>query len=100
MASMRTVLSALLLGFLILASSPATVPLAGATAYAESRFNLQKTLRRLETNPKYRGRVLGTRVVRTTGGELVEVRILRPDDRVIIVYIDPQTGGVVADSGL
>lgn len=99
LANMKSVLSAVLLGFLVLASAPATVFFGEAAAYAENRFNLQKTLRRLKANPKYSGRVLGTRVVQTTNGELVEVRILKPNDRVIIVYIDPQTGGVVGDSG-
>ncbi len=100
LASMRTVLTAVFLGFFLLATAPATAPFGETAAYAESRFNLQKTLRRLKANPKYSGRVLGTRVVQASGRKLVEVRILRPNDRVIIVYVDPQTGGVVADSGL
>ena len=96
---MKRFLTALVLGLSVLHVSP-TVPLLGeAPAYAQERFNLQRSLKRLEANPKYRGRVLGTRVVKTNGGRLVEVRILKPNDRVIIVYIDPATGGVVGDSG-
>lgn len=55
-------------------------------------------LSRLKNNPRYQGRILGTHVKRNAGRYLYEVRILRPDDRVILVYIDPQTGGVVGDS--
>jgi hypothetical protein len=55
-------------------------------------------LSRLKNNPRYQGRILGTHVKQNGGRYLYEVRILRPDDRVILVYIDPQTGGVVGDS--
>ena len=55
-------------------------------------------LSRLKNNSRYQGRILGTHVKETRGRYLYEVRILRPDDRVILVYIDPQTGGVVGDS--
>jgi hypothetical protein len=55
-------------------------------------------LSRLKNNPRYQGRILGTHVKQNRGRYLYEVRILRPDDRVILVYIDPQTGGVVGDS--
>ena len=72
--------------------------ISASPAYAQQGFNLQRSIKRLQANPRYRGRVLGTRVVRTRQGRLVEVRILRPNDRIIIVYIDPQTGGVVGDS--
>ena len=55
-------------------------------------------LSRLKNNPRYQGRILGTHVKKRGQRFLYEVRILRPDDRVILVYIDPQTGGVVSDS--
>ena len=67
-------------------------------AAAENVRDLSSTLSRLKNNPRYKGRVLGTHIKRTNGGFLYEVRILRPDDRVILVYIDPETGGVVGDS--
>jgi len=56
------------------------------------------TLSRLKNNPRYQGRILGTHVKETRGRYLYEVRILRPEDRVTLVYVDPQTGGVVGDS--
>jgi hypothetical protein len=65
---------------------------------AENMRDLSGTLSRLKNNPRYQGRILGTHIKRTNGGVLYEVRILRRDDRVILVYIDPETGGVVGDS--
>jgi hypothetical protein len=56
------------------------------------------SLSRLRNIPRYQGRVLGTHIKRDGGRYLYEVRILRRDDRVILVYIDPETGGVVGDS--
>jgi len=67
-------------------------------AAAENTRDLSGTLSRLKNNPRYQGRVLGTHIKRDNGGFLYEVRILRRDDRVILVYIDPETGGVVGDS--
>ena len=67
--------------------------------YAQSGSpEIAGALSRLKNNPRYRGRILGTHVKRNAGRYLYEVRILRPDDRVILVYIDPRTGGVVGDS--
>ena len=67
--------------------------------YAQSGSpEIAGALSRLKNNPRYQGRILGTHVKRNSGRLLYEVRILRPDDRVILVYIDPQTGGVVGDS--
>ncbi len=60
--------------------------------------DLAGAIKRLKNNPRYRGRVLGSQVRQTPEGPLYEVRILRRDDRVIVVYIDPGTGGVVGDS--
>lgn len=70
-----------------------------STTYAQSGSpEIAGALARLKNNPRYQGRILGTHVKETGGRYLYEVRILRPDDRVILVYIDPQTGGVVGDS--
>ena len=70
-----------------------------STVYAQSGSpEIAGALARLKNNPRYQGRILGTHVKETGGRYLYEVRILRPDDRVILVYIDPQTGGVVGDS--
>lgn len=67
--------------------------------YAQSgQPEIAGALARLKNNPRYQGRILGSHVKRNGGRYLYEVRILRPDDRVILVYIDPQTGGVVGDS--
>ena len=67
--------------------------------YAQSGSpEIAGALSRLKNNPRYQGRILGTHVKRNSGRLLYEVRILRPDDRVILVYIDPRTGGVVGDS--
>lgn len=75
----------------------AFAPLTEAVAQNQSR-DLGSSLSRLQNNPRYQGRILGTHVVRRQSRQLYEVRILRPDDRVILVYIDPKTGGVVGDS--
>ncbi len=70
-----------------------------STSYAQTGSpEISGALSRLKNNPRYRGRILGTHVKRDGGRYLYEVRILRPDDRVVLVYIDPQTGGVVGDS--
>ena len=67
--------------------------------YAQSGSpEIAGALSRLKNNPRYQGRILGTHVKRNSGRLLYEVRILRPDDRGILVYIDPRTGGVVGDS--
>ena len=61
--------------------------------YAQSGSpEIAGALSRLKNNPRYQGRILGTHVKRNSGRLLYEVRILRPDDRVILVYIDPRTG--------
>jgi hypothetical protein len=95
---MKRLLFSVLLGISLLALSP-VVPVVGEqTAYAEKRFNLEKSLKRLKANPRYRGKILGVRAVRTSRGKLMEVRILKSNDKIILVYIDPDTGGVVSDS--
>ncbi|MBO6518407.1 MAG: hypothetical protein JJ973_00070 [Rhodospirillales bacterium] len=74
-------------------------PLSGPAAHAQERgADIGRALSRLSNNPRYRGRVLGTHVRRQDGRVIYEVRILRPDDRVILVYLDAETGGVVGDS--
>jgi hypothetical protein len=68
-------------------------------AAAQSRGgDLGSALSRLKNNPRYDGRILGTHIVQRGGQSVYEVRVLRRDDRIILVYIDPQTGGVVGDS--
>ena len=74
-------------------------PIGAQDAFAQARSgDLAGSLSRLKNNPRYGGRILGTHIVNRGGKRLYEVRILRPDDRVILVYIDPRTGGVVGDS--
>lgn len=76
-----------------------TVNSLNSTVYAQSGPpEIAGALARIKNNPRYQGRILGTHVKETGGRYLYEVRILRPDDRVILVYIDPETGGVVGDS--
>ena len=60
--------------------------------------DLSGALSRLKSDPRYQGRILGTHIVSQSGRRVYEVRILRPDDRIILVYIDPRTGSVVGDS--
>ncbi len=91
---MRKILALLAI---ILAAGLVTVPADGA--FAQSRGgDLSNSLERLQNNPRYRGRVIGTQIRRTERGALYEVQILRADDCVIVVYMDPITGGVVGDS--
>lgn len=88
-----------LLTFLIIILATSLVAIPAQNAAAQSRdSNLSSSLERLQNNPRYRGRVIGTQIRRTERGALYEVQILRADDRVIVVYIDPITGGVVGDS--
>ena len=58
---------------------------------------LSDLLRRLQREPAYAGRVVGTHTVRSGAAFLYEVRILSRDDRIVIVYLDPATGAVVRD---
>ncbi len=88
--------------FLFISIVLALVAMGGGSvsdAVAQANSNdLGSTLSRLKNNPRYQGRILGTHIVNKGGRSLYEVRILRRDDRVILVYIDPDTGGVVGDS--
>lgn len=91
---MRKLLASLII---ILAAGLVFTP--ESPAVAQSRgSDLSSSLQRLQNNPRYQGRIIGTQIRRTERGALYEVQILRPDDRVIVVYIDPATGGVVGDS--
>jgi uncharacterized iron-regulated membrane protein len=90
---MRKLLALLVI---ILAASLVFTPVNQAAA--QSRGDLSSSLQRLQNNPRYQGRIIGTQIRRTERGALYEVQILRADDRVIVVYIDPTTGGVVGDS--
>ena len=73
--------------------------MAGAAAAQSDRSPpLSDLLRRLQRDSDYAGRIIGTHTVRPgSGGSafLYEVRILSPDDRIVIVYLDPRTGSVV-----
>ena len=80
-------------------ASLAVMPAQPAAAQRGGGGDISGALDRLQNNPRYRGRVIGTQIRRTERGAVYEVQILRPDDRVIVVYIDPNTGGVVGDSG-
>jgi len=91
---MRTTLIALAL---LLATAFAALPAAPVAAQTRGG-DLSGTIERLQNNPRYQGRIIGTQIRRTARGALYEVQILRHDDRVIVVYIDPATGGVVGDS--
>ena len=59
---------------------------------------LSDLLRQLQRDSAYAGRIVGTHTVRSGDGGsafLYEVRILSPNDRIVIVYLDPGTGAVV-----
>lgn len=70
-----------------------------ALAQAPDLFSI---LAQLQRNPDYAGQVLTTQQYYPDPGSpsfLYEVRILRPDDRIVIVYIDPMSGRIVSVSG-
>ncbi len=94
---MRRTLTILTLSALLALGCPSPFPGSGA-AYAQPSGEIAGALSRLKNNPRYRGRILGVHVRQQRRGYVYEVRILRPDDRVILVYIDPATGGVIGDS--
>jgi hypothetical protein len=91
---MRKLLTLLII---ILTTSLVAIPVQHAAAQSRGG-DLSGALDRLQSNPRYQGRIIGTQIRRTERGALYEVQILRSDDRVIVVYIDPATGGVVGDS--
>lgn len=69
-----------------------------AAAQNERSLPLPDLLLQLQRDAAYKGRIVGTHTVRSGDGGsafLYEVRILSPDDRIVIVYLDPGTGAVV-----
>ena len=76
------------------------MPVAG-TALAQNGGQpaLFEALSRLQRDPAYAGRIVGTHIVRAPGGEafLYEVRIHSPEDRILIVHLDPASGAVVSN---
>ncbi len=82
----------LVLGVLI---SP-TTPYAQMNKKSAAEFS--SVLSKLKNNPKYQGRVLGTHLRRSNNGYVYEVRIMRPDDSIIVVLVNPETGRVIRDS--
>lgn len=88
---MKRLLLALAIGWLGLGT------LASAAAAQDGR-GLFELLDRLQRDQRYEGQVLGTHAVERGGRTLYEVRILTRDDRVVLVYIDPETGAIVGDT--
>jgi uncharacterized membrane protein YkoI len=74
-----------------------SAPIDAAAQGKSGRLN--KSLSELSADPRYSGRVLGTHIRKSGGRKVYEVRILRPNDRILLVYIDPKTGRVVGESG-
>ncbi len=72
--------------------------LARAQVAQANSAELSGALKRLRNNPRYYGKVLGTHLRGSGKNYVYEVRILRPDDSVIVVFISPKTGGVIGDS--
>ena len=99
----RTSLAASILALtLCLAPVPAQAASASGTAAVVQSGGpaLSEALARLQRDPAYAGRVVGTHVLRAPSGSgafLYEVRILSPGDRIIIVYLDPDSGAVVGN---
>ena len=88
------------------APAPAAPTPAAPTPEAPAAFTqnggpaLSDALARLQRDPAYAGRIVGTHVLRAPSGSgafLYEVRILSPGDRIIIVYLDPDSGAVVGN---
>ena len=83
----------------IVAALAVLLPIGGPAAAQNDRsMPLSEMLRQLQRDARYSGRIVGTHTLRAHNGAsayLYEVRILSPQDRVIIVYLDPRTGAVV-----
>ena len=77
----------------------AMIPMVDVAAAQNGRSPpLSELLRQLQRDSAYAGRIVGTHTMRSGDGGpafLYEVRILSPNDRIIIVYLDPATGAVV-----
>ncbi|MEZ5668744.1 MAG: PepSY domain-containing protein [Alphaproteobacteria bacterium] len=79
----------------LMAATPALAQQGGAPDLFTILSNLQR-------NPAYQGEVLTTQPYYPRPGSpqfLYEVRILTPDDRIVIVYIDPMSGQIVPNPG-
>ena len=95
---MRT--TALIAGPLVGLVLAAIVAVGGA--FAQNAPDLFSILANLQRNPAFAGEVLTTQQYYPNPGSprfLYEVRILRPDDSIVIVYIDPMTGQIVSNPG-
>jgi hypothetical protein len=82
----------------------ALLALSAGTAAAQqgNAPDLFAILSALQRNPAYAGQVLTTQPYYPDPNSqrfLYEVRILKPDDRIVIVYIDPMNGQIVSVSG-
>ncbi|MEH6405188.1 MAG: PepSY domain-containing protein [Sneathiella sp.] len=92
----------LVLSLLLLCAGLATIghtSSALAQGLKKDAADISVSLARLQNNPRYQGRILGTHLRRSGKGYVYEVRILRNNDSVIIVFIDPRTGDVISDTG-
>ncbi|NNG02684.1 MAG: PepSY domain-containing protein [Inquilinus sp.] len=85
-----------MMGAILAAAATWAAPVAAQNDRAPA---LSTLLRRLQGDPAYAGRIVGTHVVRAGSGTafLYEVRILSPDDRIVIVHLDPDSGAVVGN---
>ncbi len=72
--------------------------IASARSEKTNSADLSNALSRLKNNPRYSGRILGTHLRKSGKDYVYEVRILRRDDSVIVVFISSKTGGVIGDS--
>lgn len=81
----------------------ALLALGGGPALAQQGApDLFAILSALQQNPAYAGEVLTTQPYYPDPNSqrfLYEVRILRPNDQIVIVYIDPMTGQIVSTAG-
>jgi len=86
----------------LLVGSVLAVAASVGAARAQNAPDLFSILANLQRNPAFAGEVLTTQQYYPNPGSprfLYEVRILRPDDTIIIVYIDPMTGQIVNNPG-
>jgi hypothetical protein len=59
---------------------------------------LQRAVSALQSLPKYSGKIIATHIRKRGREKVFEVRILRPNDTIVLVYIDPRSGEVLGDS--
>ena len=74
----------------------------GMAAAQQGAPDLFAILSALQQNPAYAGQVLTTQPYYPDPNSqrfLYEVRILKPNDQIVIVYIDPMTGQIVSTGG-